>query len=170
MSRHNLFGTACKNCRRRGRKCDRSLPTCTSCSLRGVVCEGYVLRWVDAGARAGLAGQTRTAPEHGTNLHLAQQRPTPSTAKTPRVGGVENGSRPRPPYQAKVASKADTPEFHPYIAERSYSNARDTDSEAISLLRQQDWSIPIIVGTACDNLGGLVEYCTKPLRRVAKCH
>lgn len=48
MSRENLFGIACKICRRHGRKCDRRLPMCVNCSLRGAECEGYVLRWVNA--------------------------------------------------------------------------------------------------------------------------
>ncbi|KUJ17254.1 uncharacterized protein LY89DRAFT_696763 [Mollisia scopiformis] len=71
MSRADVFGTACKTCRRRGRKCDRSLPTCTSCSQRGVECEGYVLRWVGVAARGYLASQT--SPDHHAITVLRQR-------------------------------------------------------------------------------------------------
>ncbi|KFY34747.1 hypothetical protein V494_06501 [Pseudogymnoascus sp. VKM F-4513 (FW-928)] len=57
MSQNNIFGVACKTCRRRGRKCDRSLPKCNSCSLRGVECEGYVLRWVDGAPSKGKSSK-----------------------------------------------------------------------------------------------------------------
>lgn len=58
MSQKALHGTACKGCRRRGRKCDRTLPTCLSCERRGVVCEGYVTRWPGVAARGKLAGRS----------------------------------------------------------------------------------------------------------------
>ncbi|KAG9255100.1 fungal-specific transcription factor domain-containing protein [Emericellopsis atlantica] len=58
MSPAALHGTACKVCRRRGRKCDRTLPTCLSCKRRGVECEGYVTRWPGVAARGKLAGQS----------------------------------------------------------------------------------------------------------------
>ncbi|KAH8653891.1 fungal-specific transcription factor domain-containing protein [Xylariales sp. PMI_506] len=50
--------TACKNCRRRGRKCDRTLPSCLSCQRRGTTCEGYITRWPGVAARGRLAGKT----------------------------------------------------------------------------------------------------------------
>lgn len=49
--------TACKTCRRRGKRCDRSFPACMSCTQRGVKCEGYVTRWVGLAARGRLAGE-----------------------------------------------------------------------------------------------------------------
>lgn len=51
-------GIACKVCRRRGRKCDRTLPFCHACAQRGVQCEGYVTRWLGVAARGKLAGKT----------------------------------------------------------------------------------------------------------------
>lgn len=51
-------GIACKTCRRRGRKCDRTLPKCESCHGRGVECEGYPLRWVGLAARGRMALRT----------------------------------------------------------------------------------------------------------------
>ena len=50
--------TACRTCRRRGRKCDKLLPTCQSCNARGSPCEGYVTRWPGVAARGRLAGKT----------------------------------------------------------------------------------------------------------------
>lgn len=58
MSHRSLHGTACKGCRRRGRKCDRTLPTCLSCEHRGVACEGYITRWPGVAARGKLAGKS----------------------------------------------------------------------------------------------------------------
>jgi hypothetical protein len=58
MSQPALHGTACKVCRRRGRKCDRALPTCVNCEKRGVRCEGYVTRWVGVAARGKFAGKS----------------------------------------------------------------------------------------------------------------
>jgi hypothetical protein len=50
MTPKSQFGIACKTCRRRGRKCDRTLPKCMSCHQRGVECEGYTLRWINQSA------------------------------------------------------------------------------------------------------------------------
>ncbi|CAI7602582.1 unnamed protein product [Penicillium pancosmium] len=58
MTSKPQFGIACKTCRRRGRKCDRSLPECMSCHRRGAECEGYALRWVGLAARGSMAGRT----------------------------------------------------------------------------------------------------------------
>lgn len=38
-------GAACITCRRRGRKCDKTLPACGRCISSGGLCEGYLLRW-----------------------------------------------------------------------------------------------------------------------------
>lgn len=38
-------GAACITCRRRGRKCDKTLPACRRCVGSGGLCEGYLLRW-----------------------------------------------------------------------------------------------------------------------------
>lgn len=44
----STHGSACVTCRRRRRKCDKTLPSCYRCEARGVLCEGYVLRWTEA--------------------------------------------------------------------------------------------------------------------------
>ncbi|KAH6969331.1 fungal-specific transcription factor domain-containing protein [Fusarium avenaceum] len=58
MSHAALHATACIGCRRRGRKCDRTLPSCLSCENRGVACEGYVTKWPGVAARGKLAGKS----------------------------------------------------------------------------------------------------------------
>jgi hypothetical protein len=165
MSRNNLFGVACRTCRRRGRKCDRSLPTCMRCRRRGVECEGYVLRWVtvDAAARGTLAGQTYTAPDLETDLHLAPELRTPSKANTTKAHGVENS--PHPHQHSKVASKAELPEIHEHVTECSSFSPQNIESRAISAQRQENLSIPIAVGIVRDNLGGFIEYCIKTHRQ-----
>jgi len=62
-SRPSLHPTACKNCRKRGRKCDRTLPACLSCGKRNVSCDGYVTRWPGVAARGKLAGKSRPVVE-----------------------------------------------------------------------------------------------------------
>lgn len=159
MSRNNLFGIACKTCRRRGRKCDRSLPKCMNCSLRGVECEGYVLRWVDAATRGALAGQTYTAPDHEVDPHLNRELRTSSKVMITKADKVENSPHPR--NSAKVASRAESPEKYEYVKESQYSSEQDTKSQAMSILRQKSWSILMVMGAASDDLGGLVKYCTQ---------
>jgi hypothetical protein len=58
MEAASYHATACIGCRRRGRKCDRKLPTCLSCEKRGVSCEGYVTKWPGVAARGKLAGKS----------------------------------------------------------------------------------------------------------------
>lgn len=74
MSQPTLHGTACKGCRRRGRKCDRTLPKCMSCKKRGVECEGYVTRWPGVAARGKLAG--KSIPVVGEK-QMAASKPKP---------------------------------------------------------------------------------------------
>ena len=57
-------GTACKTCRRRGRKCDKTLPSCKTCQAKGLVCDGYAFRWPGMAARGKYAGQLN--PETST--------------------------------------------------------------------------------------------------------
>lgn len=79
-----LFPTACKTCRRRGRRCDRTLPTCLSCRCKGIVCEGYVTRWVGVAARGPLAGKTcpvASSPPGSNGTELSRKR-NPSKKST----------------------------------------------------------------------------------------
>ncbi|KAH7310758.1 fungal-specific transcription factor domain-containing protein [Stachybotrys elegans] len=73
-------GTACRTCRRRGRKCDRTLPRCLSCEQRRVPCEGYITRWPGVAARGKLAGQSIPVYQgHSSNLEAGPPEATPSS-------------------------------------------------------------------------------------------
>lgn len=84
-------GTACKTCRRRGRKCTRELPKCQSCLNKGIECEGYTLRWAGLASRGRLAGKTTLKePESSpTTSSLGQPSPTTSTGSSPTVHGTQ---------------------------------------------------------------------------------
>ena len=160
MSRSNLFGIACKTCRRRGRKCDRNLPTCRSCSIRGVECEGYVLRWVDTAAGGTSAGKINTAPGHETSLHLS----LPSKAKLTKAEELVNSQHPH--HQTQIALKAKPLKIRKHVLESEGSSVHDTNPRAFFILRQQSRSILKFVGTVSDDLGGFVKYCMKTPRRI----
>ncbi|KAK5024940.1 hypothetical protein LTS07_008318 [Exophiala sideris] len=53
-----FHGAACKTCRRRGRKCTRELPKCSTCLTKGIECEGYALKWSGLASRGKLAGKS----------------------------------------------------------------------------------------------------------------
>lgn len=70
MASSSLHATACIGCRRRGRKCDRTLPTCLACEKRGVSCDGYVTKWPGVAARGKLAG--KSIPVVNSSVGIAQ--------------------------------------------------------------------------------------------------
>ncbi|KAF5679433.1 transcription factor [Fusarium heterosporum] len=74
MSHVALHATACIACRRRGRKCDRTLPACLSCEKRGAVCEGYVTKWPGVAARGKLAG--KSIPVVDSSAAITNDKPT----------------------------------------------------------------------------------------------
>jgi hypothetical protein len=51
MSGHQRSQFGCWSCRARKKKCDETVPKCSSCELRGITCYGYGPRpeWMDAG-------------------------------------------------------------------------------------------------------------------------
>ncbi|EEU37233.1 uncharacterized protein NECHADRAFT_37047 [Fusarium vanettenii 77-13-4] len=73
MSQVAHHATACKGCRRRGRKCDRTLPACLSCRRRGVECEGYITRWPGVASRGKLAG--KSIPVCDSSAKSSKHRP-----------------------------------------------------------------------------------------------
>ncbi|KAF4452308.1 transcription factor [Fusarium austroafricanum] len=79
MSNAALHGTACIVCRRRGRKCDRTLPTCSNCEKRGVACEGYVTKWPGVAARGKLAG--KSIPIVDSSFSITETRPRHTRAQ-----------------------------------------------------------------------------------------
>ncbi|KAF3386733.1 hypothetical protein F1880_001482 [Penicillium rolfsii] len=58
MTSERYFGRACKTCRRRGRGCDRRMPSCNTCETSGQTCEGYQLQWPGLASRGQLVGKT----------------------------------------------------------------------------------------------------------------
>ncbi|CEJ59487.1 hypothetical protein PMG11_08111 [Penicillium brasilianum] len=58
MANERFFGRACKTCRRRGRGCDRRMPTCNTCEASGQTCEGYQLQWPGLASRGQLVGKS----------------------------------------------------------------------------------------------------------------
>jgi hypothetical protein len=129
-----------------------------SCSLRGVECEGYVLRWIDATARGTLAAKTYTAPDRDTDLHLALELRAPIKANITRADEVENSSHSN--HQVKVVSEAEPIVIHEHVNVPECFSGHNAKFRAISILRQQSWSILRVEGAASDDLGGFVTYCT----------
>ncbi|KAH8801468.1 fungal-specific transcription factor domain-containing protein [Xylogone sp. PMI_703] len=68
-------GTACRTCRRRGRRCDKTLPSCQSCKNRGSLCEGYVTRWPGVAARGRFAGKAVPVENALLNKHTRIKSP-----------------------------------------------------------------------------------------------
>lgn len=84
VSRHATHPTACRTCRRRRRKCDKTLPSCQSCCDRSITCEGYVTRWPGIAARGRLCGKVIPVivNEETSSKHVAKKDISSSTALT----------------------------------------------------------------------------------------
>jgi hypothetical protein len=83
MSHAALHATACIGCRRRGRKCDRTLPSCLSCENRGVACEGYVTKWPGVAARGKLAG--KSIPVVDSSVTITKTRSTSKRVRQKQI-------------------------------------------------------------------------------------
>lgn len=156
MSDPGVWGTACKTCRRLGRKCDRTLPTCQRCKLRGVTCEGYVLRWVGNVARGPVAAAT----EEITPYSRPKRRPSrPSIDKNElqHITSPENSTTVVPLSQ---------------LSSRLVQEVQDvsTVSPVTSMLPQENRAIAVNsalcqpnpmmeLAPPNDNLGGLIGNC-----------
>ncbi|EXJ80552.1 hypothetical protein A1O1_08698 [Capronia coronata CBS 617.96] len=81
-TRPAIHPTACRNCRRRGRRCDKTLPTCLSCKNRLVACEGYVTRWTGVAARGKLAGKSKPVLDDEEEGRTSPEQPRCSRATT----------------------------------------------------------------------------------------
>lgn len=75
-------GSACKTCRRRGRKCTRELPKCRSCLDKGIDCEGYVLKWSGLASRGKLVGKSFTIQNPPASARASAASP-PSPVQVP---------------------------------------------------------------------------------------
>ncbi|KAJ4123049.1 hypothetical protein NW768_010041 [Fusarium equiseti] len=83
MASSSLHATACIGCRRRGRKCDRTLPTCHACEKRGTPCEGYITKWPGVAARGKLAG--KSIPVMNSSAGIAQSHAQLTRAQQKRT-------------------------------------------------------------------------------------
>lgn len=155
----NTFGVACKTCRRRARKCDRRLPKCMNCSLRGSVCEGYALRWVNAAVdRQNIADQTPRTPNQEINILLpAPLRPrnNATTTKTRTVVKFVRSQR-----QKRPTSNTGPP-LHNDITDSSRPIVQDTKFRDLWDLQQQALIAPMAMKMMVDDLENLVKYCKK---------
>jgi hypothetical protein len=130
-------GTACVTCRRRGRKCDKTLPSCRSCANRGVLCEGYVLRWsTSASPNCPKPEKTNTPPHPRYSTALG----APGKAYV-FVSGQEL-------QEASSDSRATMPPEKPEA------------SAAVSLLTNATSEYAINPYMIADGLGDLVQYCS----------
>lgn len=87
MTSERYFGRACKTCRRRGRGCDRRMPSCNTCETSGQTCEGYQLQWPGLASRGQLVGKTIPVAETKRRRTRRVQRstsPSPPLSALPR--------------------------------------------------------------------------------------
>jgi hypothetical protein len=168
MSRNGVFGTACKNCRRLGRKCDRTLPACMRCNRMGVVCEGYVLRWVGTAARGPLAVPVNSDTS-SSDTHVAYSRKTRQSNKSgmtkfnnDKMSSTSSLTKP-----ATIVPQLDyvvTSSFESILDDYS-TNARagtmlqEKDRRHVTTLKSSSLEPPVEVGSSNDNLGALITYC-----------
>lgn len=159
MSRGNLFGIACKTCRRRGRKCDRRLPTCMNCSLRGTECEGYVLRWVNAAVeKESSTDQTLGSLDHETNVLLTPNMRHSTKAKGTKTRRVTSSAHSR---RLTRSAWNTEPQVHEHVARSNRPMMQVTTSRGFYERQQQNWIIPTIKMMAPDDFEDLIRYCTK---------
>lgn len=166
MSNIGTWGTACRTCRRLGRKCDRTLPSCIRCKHRGVTCEGYVLRWVGNAARGPFAEGVDQSTHH-PKIQLASPRPKRPFNRS-RMTRIDNNEPQR------VTSFVESGTVVPILdsSPRSIQGVQDIDiiSPAIATPKKKDRLIvvnptlyqlnPLMeLGLPNDNLGSLITYC-----------
>ena len=162
MSRGSLYGVACKTCRRRGRKCDRRLPKCANCGLRGAECEGYPVRWIDGARKPARNNRGRA---HDTNsdgrLRSGSRIAAPTTigGSRQRSHRLLNMAQEGPAGLLSRNNDADRSEGH--------LGLEDDLFQVCSKHRQRQESLwePLVPK---DDLDSLVTYC-KALRVFKRC-
>lgn len=85
MTNERYFGRACKTCRRRGRGCDRRMPSCNTCETSGQTCEGYQLQWPGLASRGQLVGKTIPVAETKRRRTRRVQRSTIPSLPSPAL-------------------------------------------------------------------------------------
>lgn len=168
MYQKAAFPTACKTCRRRGRKCDRTLPTCMSCTERGVLCEGYVMRWVGVAARGKLAGETfSSSSKKGTKR---SRRSAPSNSISPFTqqrlrscrGQVEDRSdslSETTPARTEALDSCILNKQRHHNDGSPLPKAKGPSPDGLSIIRQKGYDLSILTMPYSDNLRGLIDYC-----------
>lgn len=130
-------GVSCVTCHRRGRKCDKEFPSCRACADRGVLCEGYALRWHDPVTSASLAtGQV------SSGRRSSSRNETTKSSRPAEHRGVSSGST-----EAK-------PSLPPYAGPQPTFTASN-DEHAANLQRPSSISAVLIN----DGLDELVDFC-----------
>lgn len=161
MSSVSRHPTACKNCRRRGRKCDRTLPSCVSCQDRGVSCEGYVTRWVGVAARGKLAGKDTPILE---DLSGAEDEQSLKLLGLQHSLGVENSGSSSasgaPTASLESGSAAETTPLNFTLEGQSATLIPPTTSPVAG---SDNLAIIAAEAARSDGLEGLIKYC-KPIR------
>jgi hypothetical protein len=137
-SRPNVHPTACRNCRRRGRKCDRTLPTCQSCKDRSCVCEGYVTRWAGVAARGRLRGKTI---------------PVLLDEDTGGKRGVEKGSPSSTASSTALAGSSQPETGTSRNRRRQSQDASESPPDSAALVVER------IVPAPVDGLDSFIDYC-----------
>ena len=163
MTRSELFGTACKTCRRLGRKCDRTLPACVRCNNRGVVCEGYVFPWVGTATPVGTGSTNnskgRTIAHSRTEQRLNKLRKTKidddqisltlTSAKTTAAVPDSNSGLLR----LFGAVQDDG------TASRVETTSQEKNRHIFIDLSSSAFRLPPDLGPPNDNIGPLITYC-----------
>ncbi|KAH6974940.1 fungal-specific transcription factor domain-containing protein [Ilyonectria sp. MPI-CAGE-AT-0026] len=144
MSRGALHGTACKGCRRRGRKCDRTLPGCMSCQRRGVECEGYITRWPGVAARGKLAG--KPIPVYNNLVAVSKPRPT-SSIKTKQRSAPLSSAGPSDPIYNTPADPRHKSFYNSHSRLNTLSSVGEDDVERLIKHYLEDLSDIFYLGT-----------------------
>ena len=128
-------GAACITCRRRARRCDRTLPFCRACASRGICCEGYLLRW-------SRSDTSRPSHKRNVDVSLASTRKTKLETPGTRI------------FVSREANSDDS--IEPALAD---SADHEIDSAA-AIAALSDTTSEYDVGPASvpDGLGHLVNY------------
>lgn len=156
MTSTSQSGIACKTCRRRGRKCDRSLPKCMSCHRRGVECEGYALRWVGLAARGSMAGRTYQPATYDT----APRKEQASVSLVSKIDDAHVGC-----VLPQRLNATGVPEQDSYAHQYKYSSLANSTSRGggtnlhlATSPRQPRWTMPAVLLTP-DSVQVFVHYC-----------
>ena len=148
----STHGSACITCRRRRRKCDKTLPSCYRCEVRGILCEGYVWRWAEAvSSNPSCAGKSRESFPQSRARKLSRLHPTqsPSLVSAEDVGGHGFASHCLHPFPgASASSPAEGSDSSSVISPTSLPNHSGGYNDGYL----------IDPATIPDGLGDLVNY------------